>query len=603
MMKKIAVLLVCAMCVSPLFCEVAQVQKFSEFKQGETFFLDLSGYHSLGSGTGATKEEALRQAKAQALKNLFREIGKDQLFQEMFISAWPETIKLSDSSVSETKDAAFSAQVHITIPQNPVILMEANYRSAAISLLDKAESSLEQAATTADEAAVAEGNLHLSEALTLFKQAQSKTDEAILLVRPIADMSVLSARGLNKTAIMQTAATLHGTVSSGMDRIAAAEQKVLRETGMAETRNTYELLTAELEDIGTIVETYASRSPFYDLQKYELEHIVASLENGASKNKIVLEKLHALLKTVPGNQSFLREKIQFSITDSKEYGAALAAMTVEAKEEIRYPRLAKQEDAYRNARFWEAVGKGVEWFFLHEPKDVFTIRYHLPFFIDPSKGGGWSEEFNMSARMEGLFPVGFWIRSDFVKNDTVVSDRITDIALTQEIDLGFFSPYLIGAGFGWDWIHGITTDSVYHPLSSRMFAKVFFGIVNPRALKPLVIISFSYMIPQFAEPFVLPYHINADVDILFRAADFLFLEAGASSGTYQNAPHGPSLDAVDALTYLLQFYGGIAFRLPLPFSWGVRYSTYLKASLDRNGNLGKLENLRNGITFFVEYSL
>ena len=49
------------------------------------FYRDISGYHGMGKATNPDKEEAVRLAKADALKRIFREIGKDELFRELFI--------------------------------------------------------------------------------------------------------------------------------------------------------------------------------------------------------------------------------------------------------------------------------------------------------------------------------------------------------------------------------------------------------------------------------------------------------------------------------------------------------------------------------------
>ena len=120
-----------------LFLVITSFIIFADERTG-SFKEDITGYHGVGKATAVDRDEALRLAKADALKLIFSRIGKDKMFQEMFISSWPGSISIEKDSVTEDENG-FTAAVTVKIDRNSIIMTEGQYRVSAVSLLDRAE--------------------------------------------------------------------------------------------------------------------------------------------------------------------------------------------------------------------------------------------------------------------------------------------------------------------------------------------------------------------------------------------------------------------------------------------------------------------------------
>jgi len=588
----------------------AQEKTADLLNPSQPFYSDVSGHHALGSATAPTVEEAERLAKAAALQRCFREIGKDALFQSLFISSWPDAIAVEARRAEKAKEGGMTVLLRVRVDGNAVIMTETQYRNTATDLLNRGEKLVGELEKSLADATADETNLQIAQALTEYRNARSRIREIGVLLKAMGDESQVSESGKSLAALRQTVKALEERVSAGMDRIESIEKKTEKDAATEEMADALELLSAEIEKIGLDVEKQEALSPFYDLPRAQLEPIVIGLKNGQDKMKLVTEKLAFMKGKVPADRVLMEQKVQMALADAAELEAKLKSLKEAADLELRNPRLARQE----SARFWSEVGKGslgaLSYAFLHKPADVVSLRYDLPFAWDGEHAIGGTMEQDFRLQAEGAFPFGFWIRGQLANSETaLVSDaatgsRAVNTALYSEADLGYFRGILFAAGFGWDWTHGIIPagSTVSQKTAKESYVRVMLGGANQEGTRIDWLLSLKYRFPLFADPFLVPYHFNVGLDYMLRAADILLLEAGVSTGCLQDtAVETVSLIKPEDLTYAFSWRFAVALRVPGPFAWGIMHQGELLAPLDSLGNLGTGNGYVGEWGLFAEY--
>lgn len=550
------------------------------------FFSDLSGHHALGSAAAPTAEEAERLAKAAALQRCFREIGKDELFQSLFISSWPDAISVEASRAEKAKDGGMTVVLRVRVDRNAVIMTEAQYRNAATDLLNRCEKLVEELEKTLTDAAADETNLRIPQALTGYRNARSRLREIAVLLKPMGDDSQASETGKSLAAVRGTVKALEERVNAGMERIESIEKKTEKDAATEELMGTLDLLAAEIEKIRLATSEHEQLSPFYDMPRARLESIVIELKKNRDKTGVVKEKLAFLKGKVPADRVLIEQKLQLAAADAAELDAKLKTLLSAAELEIREPRLARQETARR----WSEIGKGavaaLDYAFLHKPADIVSLRYEIPFSWDGENPIGYTGERDFRIQAEGAFPFGFWIRGQLSHAETALSPAAAasgtvDSSLSSEAAIGYFRGLLIAVGFGWDWTHVVfaADPAMAQKTAKENHVRVLFGGANRDGNRIDWLLSLKYRFPLFADPFVVPYHLNAGLDYAFRVADILILEAGVSTGCFQDTAKdtaaGTAAGVVKVvptdLTYVFSWRAAAALRIPGPFAWGVTH--------------------------------
>lgn len=543
-----------------------------ELEDSRQFYTDIGGHHGLGKGEGATENEALRIAKANAIETVFGELNKDDMFVEIFISRWPEAIVLEDSVAGETAEGRYAALARVRIDQQAVLMTEQTYQESAVNLLDRAEKIQSDAESRVEEAQGHEENMRLGEAYTNYKQAESRLDELVLLLGPLGDSSLQSSEGNSKPALMKIAETLQSTVESGLSRLEEIEKETEVSEATEEIRKTYNLLTEELKKVRNITETYLSLSPFYDMPQAELDAILLKLQQAMDLNSGIGEKLNNLQSGIPGDKVYLIEKVDLTFAETEQLNGTLQRLEEEVKDEIRLPRLVRQERAYKRNIFKEKLG----YFLLkREPRDVFVLRYFLPFGLNTGEDArfGLTREFEIEAGVEHYFSDLVWFQTALWKDDLYVDPGIKDISLAQEAHIGFGRGFFAGGGASWDWGRWVKTDSGAEPAAGNFSIDAFIGGIDRDRQWPWGMLMLK--VPARPGLFVYNGKINLAAEIKLRIAALFQLEAGISSGYYNIAPSDDieevRSDPVAYLQYQLRYFGLFGVRLPKPFLWGIRF--------------------------------
>lgn len=542
------------------------------FEDSRQFYTDISGHHGLGTGAGATEQEAIRIAKADAIAMVFSELNKDDMFTEIFISRWPEAIVLKDTAAGEMSEGRWKALVRVRIDQQAVLMTEQTYRESAVNLLDRAEKLLEEVEPRVEEAQGHEENMRLGEAYTNYKQAASRLDELTLLLSPLADSSLQSRNGNSKPALMNIAGTLRTTVESGLARLAALEEKTEVSETTEEIRKTYELLAGELGKVQTVADAYIPLSPFFDLPRTELEAILLEIRQSIDLNDDLGGKLDQLKGGVPADKVYLLEKIDLSCAETEQLEGTLKRLEGEVKREIRVPRLTRQERAYKRSVLGEKMGHAL---LRREPGDIFILRYYLPFGLETGTDTrfGLTREFEIEAAVEYYFNELIWFQTALWKDDLHVDPGVKDISLAQEAHIGFGRAFFAGGGGGWDWGRWVKTESGAEPAAGNFSIDAFIGGIDRERQWPWGMLMLK--VPVRPGLFVYNGKINLAAEIKLRIAALFQLEAGISSGYYNIAPSDDieevRSDPAAYLQYQFRYFGLFGVRLPKPFLWGIRF--------------------------------
>jgi hypothetical protein len=568
-----------------------------QFEDMRNYYVDIAGFHGIGSAESIDKEESLRLAKASGINNIFVEIEKDALFQEMFISSWPEAIKVTEAKLFKSLES-YKAIVRVSIDQNSVALTEQNYQVTALNLLNRAETILDKIEDDLEQARTMEENLQLAEALTLYQQAKSRSREIQSLFNKLTANSVLSDEGNNRSAIVQSSEALSASIESGLDRMALAESRVETDANTKQMEQTFNLLRTELSKIDDAVAKYSPMAPFYDLPRSNLDAALLELSSAIDKLSLITEKMITLQAGVLPEQKLLQEKIAFSMTDAEHYDERLQSMILDIEEEIRYPRLKKQDDARKKAERIRFLKRSLQWTFLHVSNDVFTFRYELPFEIDISEGFNNTNNLNTEFRLERTFPTGIWMTTTLKSNSVDLTQDIVNRSLSQEAAIGFYKKILFGFGFGWDWNREVSTNDGNYSADRQKMIKIIFGGINKERMRSDFLLSIAYNIPTISGEFIVPYHFNTDIDIRLRVEDAVILEAGVFSGCFFDSEG----DSADDLYYVSDLQVGVGFRLPKPFTWGVRYRRRAGAPVE-DGSAQGIKPIGSGWSAYFEYSL
>ncbi len=572
--------------------------------EGAPFYSDVEGHHGVGEGEGAVQVEAERAAKAAALDRIFSELGKDRMFQEMYISMWPEAIVVEESVGEERKDGSYYAEVRVRIDQQAVIITQPNYAENVQNILDRTEKILEEAEESVRAAQGHEENLRMAAAYTQFKQVETRLAELRLLLAPLGDSSLQSRNGNTKPALTQISSTLQSTVSSGIERLEKIERETEVSEATEEIRRTYTLLDQELEGIGGIVEKYGVQSPFYDIPKPELQAVLVELEQARELNGEIGEKLLTLKEGVPKDKLFLIEKIDLSYADTERLDAVLERLAGEVKLEIRAPRLVRQERARKWGQFTQGLASAlVE----RTPRDIFVFRYYLPLGLDAGSRGdgfGFTGQFEFAAALEYYFADLVWFNTVLEKRDTLTGIDSKSIGFSQELNLGFGRLFLVGIGGGWDWGRWVRAAGVSDPAVRELYGNVFVGMIDREQNWPWGLLTLK--VPFRFAPVLYLGRLNGGLEAMLRISTLFQLGGSLYSGFVQTdaagSPESVRDDPGDYLEYQFQWMVTFGVRLPKPFLWGLRVEGGSSADISGNvvGDPGPLPLLWR---LFIQYSL
>ncbi len=558
-------------------------------------------YHAYGAAAAGSREEALRLAKAAALERIFREIGKDKIFAEMFISAWPEAIETFVEQVTE-RDGGFAVSLSVSVTQTEVMLTESNYRVTVEELLNKSSGIVDEIDTNLRNAQELLEEAKLLEAHTAYRFAKSRTNEARDLLQNIGDKSLLSISGKNVSALLEEIASLETRTETG---IAHIEKQIAED----ESERSLQLLSQELDELQALVAKLALHSPFYDLPQSQLEEYRIDVESGLAKCTPIVERLSDYLTTVPEEKELLASRIDLALQDAQRTRAKLTKMHEELQLEIRVPRLVRQERASRRARLWGGLAQAAKYLFLHTPREILTLHYTLPLTWDMDGPPQTTGEFEYRIRAEGAFDMGLWVEAQLQQELIPMLDS-TNYRLSSEVGLGFFGSTLLGAGLGWDWLRRIypelpaLSDEGFADGARELYVKAFLGGMSSDQQRVDWLLSAHYRLPALSGAFTPLYALNLNTELYIRAGRILLLSADTSFGGHQKRAVDLEQDCVipDCTLFRFAWGVGLGVRLPPPVTIGAGYRGRILADIGEDGWLAESQPHQSAWQFSVEYT-
>jgi hypothetical protein len=487
------------------------------------------------------------------------------------------------------------------LERNAVLLTEHAYKNGALVMLDKAEAFLEEAESLMKQGKEAEGNLRFADAFIHYKQCRNEIDRFDRLLKPLGDNSILSSKGTNLATMRRNAESLNAAAGEGLVQIEEAERKTARDTAAEEAARAFDMIKKEYDELSSKMAEPRESYPFYDFPKAELENLKAELDAAGGKSLLIIAEIRDIENSLDTRQVFLRQKTAFLKQDAETLDVSIRDMMKAVEEEIRYPRLARQEDRRRSEERKKRLADSVKWFFFHKPCEYLTFRYDVPVVFDTDESWRGLDTFNAGVRLEGSFKPGVWLRSTLRHEEWNLGDGAFFRSLHQDVGLGFFGDTLWGIGYGWDWFRDVSRGSSDFDAVKHQRIKIFYGKMDHERHVPSIIGSAAYELPRYHDDFISVYHANIEVEVRIKAEDIVFVEGSFVSKSVQTGP-GPASSLQENISHLIGWKAGVAFRLPYPFALGVGYQGGKTAPVDSEGNVEEYRSLPQGWTFFIEYS-
>lgn len=556
--------------------------------------------YSSGTGSATTEREAARLAKGAALAEAFRDIGKDELFESMFLSDWPAAVQVEEQFFEGDEESGFTATVRIAIDQNALILAEGPYAAAATGLLNRAASLVDDAETATRRATEFEGELEVQSAFGEYSRAESLLAEARIVLSPIGDDSVFSDSGANVSSLATTIDSLSATVSTGLARIDRLSSEIETEQGRRQYREVLSQVEDRLNAASSVVQAHLPKSPFYDLPVDELESMRGALTLTLDDLISVQENYRSVLTSLPEGEELAAKRVDLGLSNAERLAEHTERMIEELEREIDYPRLERQEDEARRKRRRQTVGRGIRWTFFHQPLGFFTYSQMLPLMIDHRDGRTRLPRTEYSLEVEGVVNPGLWLRTELRRSVRGGNADMYRRSLSQTVGIGLAGRRIWGLGFSWDWF---AKDSVDTALFAERRVSLHLGKPNRKLNRADIMLSLGYQLPQFWGGFVAPYHLNFTFDSIVRIERILILEAMARSGLVSTIADGTSMTAahVRDQPYQLEWRTGVGLRLPPPVTLKAYYGeTYERPEGQPEADVGRV---RRGWIFAVGYTI
>ena len=569
--------------------------------------------YSSGAGEAETEREALRLAKADAITEAFRDLRKDELFESMFLSDWPDAVEVERQSVEEQSRAGrtngdppptYRATVRIAIDQNAVILAEAPYTTAATGLLNRADTLIQDAETATRKASEYEGELNIQDAFGYYRRAEALLSEARIVLTPIGDDSVFSDAGGNASSLLTTIAGLSATVSTGLARIERLSSEIASEQGRRQHREVLSQVEERIAAADSIIQSYIPQSPFYDLPGDQLESIHSSLALTRSDLAAIIENLQSIRAALPENEEMAAKRVDLGLSTAERLFDHTTRMIGEVDTEIDYPRLERQEDEARRKRRREAVSRAARWVLFHQPSDYLSYARSLPFLIDHRDGRSRLPAAEWRLQAEATFEPGIWLHAGLRRGVHSGESELYRTALTQSVGFGVVGRRIWGLGYAWDWV-AYESEERDDELEADRELALYLGRPNRNLRRADIMVSLSYRIPRYWGGIVVPYHLNGRLSAVVRLEHLLVLEAMGRSGIVAAIPEGRSADVstefIRNQPYQLEWRTGVGLRLPPPVAVKVFYGeTYERPENRLDAGLGRI---RRGWSFAIEYTI
>ena len=363
------------------------------------FSAEGGSYVAIADAIGKDAADAQEKARSAALSILFKGLGKDRLFAEVFVGSPP--VGLSFALISSTAESGHvRARVSIGVDDESIRIIERGpYLAAAMALLDKAEKAAAEADERSKAGAEAEAQARLGEALVAYGMTEDSTRSGLALIENLSDSSIFSSAGKRTAPELRRALqTVRDSAASGVGRVQAAQAALeADETGKAVGESVKRAMTAAdhadtlLSESNALIADPASAS----LDRLEPLRDKLALERRAIAD--AKADLSRAKDALPKDNSYRSDELEYAKRRLSTMDASLASAHRSVDREIRDP-------AVRRA----ARARAFRWAFLHSPSEYLSVRAYLPFAVEPENDEALSiVPFNFVAAAEGAFP---WAR-------------------------------------------------------------------------------------------------------------------------------------------------------------------------------------------------
>jgi hypothetical protein len=558
----------------------------------EGFRASGGAYTAIAEALGASASEAREKARGAALELLFRALGKDRLFAEVFVGSPPVGLSFALLS-SEAEASGVRARLELRVDDESIRIVERGpYLAAAVALLDEAEKASEQAEARAAQGEAAESEARLGDALVAYGMAEDASRKGSVLLESLGDSSIFSSSKRTAPELRRALGATRDSAVAGVGRVRAAQALLATNAADAATAEAVRRAEEAADRAGAFLAD--SQDIVAEPSAYGAERLSSLRDRLAFERRSLADAVAALerAKAARSEESGYR-------ADELEYARQRLASADEALERAyrAIDREIRDPAARRAAR-----ARAFRWAFLHGPTERLSFRGYLPFAISPDDASGVeSRPFDFAASAECAFAVGqggIWARSRAWSAAThliAAEERL----VRQSFDLGFGGRTLFFAGYGWDWLREVGEERLP---KTGLIELGMGGVSTPgsgeaRLRKADWLLALSYEIPYDTDGFFLWNVLNAGLEAQFRLGDLALIEASLSQRLHR-------VSEADDFCSVFSWSVGFGLRLPPPFLWGAEYGQSFSRPLRSDGSLGPSDSASGGaFRFYIGYTL
>lgn len=567
------------------------------FAQGSNFRTVGENYFADAVAEAPKEIEAINGAKIMALNAIFDSLQKDALFKDLFLKNPPISINFEVKKIERTLSGAYKASVTVKVDEESIrILYNGAYFQTVNNLLDKTELDLTQIEKTLDSAKKLEVNRKLGEAQAAYWQALDQCDAVLSYLSAIDDGSIMSTKDRKKAPELKAVIAGHKKrAQEGVTRLKNSEKLLVEDV---ELKNLEELIAqaeAETEKaasfLASILKTAANPEQENRSRLIKTRDDILAQIKLLDDAKLSLDRNYS---KIPEDRAYLKSRLDLSFQRIARYKTELDSAYRSINLEITDPLIGRAE---REAQ--------IKWIFFHNPSDTIAFRMYLPFGLVTASNNThfeYTARFDFQARLEGCFNFsdnfGLWLKTRLDKTDIPLSTSNTvsmqkNTTWSEEIDAGFYSGLLYGAGFAFDWLR--TIDGIEIPKQSAY--RLHIGAVDTKTPKNTALLTLSFYTPPEKNFVFFRDFLSFGLEGILRLGNVLNIEGKVYHKVLARNASANLFDSVFAYSL------GAGFRLPAPFLWALEYTGTSAEALNGDGSSTGIKNSNAYFRMFLEYAL
>jgi hypothetical protein len=537
-------------------------------------FLPLSlgaqeGFAATGTAESEQRETALSQAKSNALEEAFKALSKDRLFVNLYFqnSTVYSRTEFGEPKEERTFTGGYKITIQVFLDPFALNIIQNEYIENASAILNQAEEDL---ATLGPILQGVEALLNQGDYPGAYREYQTVLERAQAienLLKDIADLSVRSDQDNTKEAILSQTFSRSERAAEGLRRLEEIERQAAADLEAAAIVDSFGVLANDQSVIGSRIQSYLARAPFYGVPGAELGKIKLEVENDRKSLGGIHQEMRKIRDLARDFSVLFQTRLSQAIRQNEELRNTADKILSDVNTEINDPRIQRMErerQAQReSAAFWKGVREGLAWLLIRETNENINLRMNLPVFIkDSSAGFNILDDANL--RIEFYYDY-IWLQFITEYQSWNLSNGESQEEMGGSLGFGVGKNLFFGGGVNWDYFKN-SSDGSEIPRSLGL--SFYVGDKDRNHNWPFWLLGLHWEVPNDWWPVNLGYIVNLGGDFTIRPGRLFKVGAGFLLRGFLRGEFADN--AASALDYRFNWYLEGSVK-PGPFLIGLRF--------------------------------